>query len=977
MLFVAIWLVMIGNPMLGFGQTVSVQGRVLDETGSPLAGVSVQVKGDAAKTATDEQGNFRLNVAPNAILVFSYIGYLPLEQAVDGQSTIAVSLTPDNTNLDEVVVVGYGTQKKRDVTGSVASFSAEKLQLQSMPQTTITQSLQGRVSGMTVSTTSSNAEGNSNSIQVRGRNSISASSSPLVVVDGIPFSDQLSELNPNDIASIEVLKDASAAAIYGSRAANGVLLVTTKKGIAGSPVIAYDGYFGIDEIAYLPDLMDANSFYQTKVERYGEGALTRTEIMSNEQGINTNWIDLATHLGQRQQHALSVSGGSENTHYYVSGSLNDTKGIAINDQFKRINMRVNLDTKIRPWLTLGTNTQFGYYNRDDVSASFSGAFDMNPLALPYEEDGSTLRIVPWQEDSFFANPLEGLNVLQQDRTRSIISNNFLQVDIPFIPGLSYRLNTGYTYRYRAVETYYGRNTKSGLQAGGVSQLDSWANEDWIIENILNYNREFGDHSIAFTGLYSAQQRINTNHDLDANGFPSDIMTNFQNRFGTTFLPEDQYNSQQYISQMGRLNYSYLGRYLLTLTARRDGYSGFGADTKFGIFPSVALGWNIDQESFMEPVSWLDALKLRISYGKNGNQAIEAYSTLPALSTQFYLDNEKQTAVGFYPSSLGDPMLGWETTNQFNAGTDFALFAGRLGGSVDVYSARTSDLLLDKLISPVNGTKEIRQNIGRTANNGVDIALYGTPVASKNFKWDVDLNFSRNINKIVDVGLYDENGNAVDDVDNRWFIGQPISVNYSYIFDGIWQEGDDIANSAQPTAKPGDVRVRDVDGNGSIGPDDRQVIGSTVPSFTAGITNTLAYKQFSLSFLLRVVEGITKYNELMNTFFDGRTRTLNRVFWTPENPINSFPANRDDSNPFGVIYFGRQNNASFVRLSDVTLKYRFEPAKLNRWGMHNLEVFVNAKNLFTITDWEGLDPELSNQKDIPMTRTYLLGLRFGF
>lgn len=956
---------------------ITVRGTVRDQAGEPLSGVSIRVKGTENQTSTDANGNYQVNVGnEDAVLVFSYIGFITTEQVVGSLREISVSLSADNTSIDEVVVVGYGTQKRSDVTGAVASFNADRLQLQSMPQTTITQSLQGRIPGLNITATSSSAEGNNNEIQIRGRSSINAENGPLVVVDGIPYTDQLSELNPNDIASIDVLKDASAAAIYGARAANGVILVTTKRGVSGEPTVSYDGFYGLDQIAHLPDMMDANTFYLTKVDRYGEGGLTRTEITSREQGIDTDWVNLATRTGSRQQHALSVSGGSEGTRYYISGGFNEVKGIAINDDFRRVNLRVNLDSKIKPWLTIGTNTQMGYYNRDGMGANFQDAFDMNPLALPYEDDGVSRRIFPWLEDAFFTNPLQGLDVLREDVARSVISNNFVQVDIPYIPGLSYKLNTGYTYRYRGVETYYGRNTRRGLQQGGASEIDNWANEDWLVENIVNYNRAFGDHNIAFTGLYSAQQRVNKNHDLDANGFPSDVMTYYQNNLATVWSPEDQYNSQQYVSQMARLNYSYKSRYLLTLTARRDGYSAFGEETKFGIFPSIALGWNIDQESFMSSLNWMQSLKLRFSYGTNGNQAIDPYTTLPQLQARHYIDSDGQTAIGFYPSRLGDPTLGWESTTQANFGVDFGLFNNRINGSIDYYRTNTTDLLLDKLISPVNGARSIMQNIGKTSNNGIDFVVSGTAIHKENFSWAIDFNISHYKNKIVDVGLYDDHGNPVDNVDNRWFIGQPIDVNFSYIFDGIWQEGDDFANSAQPTAQPGDVRVRDVNGDGTINADDRMIIGSRVPSYSAGLTNTFRYKNFSLSFFIRSVQGITRFNEMMNTYFDGRTRTMTRNFWTPQNPHNEFPANRDDANPFAVIYFGAPNDASFIRLNDVTLGYQLPATFLQRAGINSMEVFVNGKNLATITSWEGLDPELNNQRAIPLTRAYLFGLRFS-
>lgn len=957
------------------GQAKIITGTVKDPKGESLPGVSVLIKGTQKGTSTDADGKFRLNIeTPETVLVFSFIGFQPQEVTAGSRTSLNIVLKEDATSLDEVVVVGYGTQRKRDVTGAVASFKAE--QIEEMPQTTITQSLQGKIPGLNISTNSSNAEGNSNSIQIRGRNSITASNSPLIVVDGIPFSDQLSEINPNDIESMDVLKDASSAAIYGSRAANGVILITTKKGKSGKPQISYHGYAGLDDISHSPDMMNSAEFYQTKTDRFGNSVLTNTEISSFQNGINTDWVDLATRMGSRQQHSLSVAGGSENMHYYISGSYNAVDGIAKNDKFDRYNIRINLDTKLKPWITLGTNSQLGYYDRSGINASFSEAFVMNPLAIPYQQNGS-LNLTPWPEDPFFKNPLEGINVLNDDIARSVISNNYIKIDVPFVKGLSYRLNTGYTYRYRNAETYYGSDTRDGLQQKGVSQVDNWNNEDWIVENILDYNRKFGSHNLGFTGLYSAQKRTTKNHDLDANGFPGNFMTNYQNQLATVWLPSDLFQEQAYESQMARLNYSYKGKYLVTGTVRRDGYSAFGANSKYGVFPSVALGWNITEEKFMKKAGWIDFMKLRLSYGKNGNQAIDPYRTLAQLSNQNNIGDNGETAVGFYPSSLGDSNLSWETTNKANFGVDFSLLGNRLNGSVDYYFSRTYDLLLNKSISPVNGVRNILQNIGEVKNNGLDLYLSSINVKKTNFSWTSDLTFSYYRNKIADVGLYDQNGKPLDDVNNRWFIGKPIGVNYSYVFDGIWQQGDDIAGSAQPTAKPGDVRVKDINNDGTINTADRSIIGSQVPDYMAGLVNTFKYRNLSLSFFIRTVQGTTKFNDLTNTYFDGRNAAMNRIWWTADNPINTYPANRDDANPFGVNYFGSSSNSSFIRLNDVTLKYNFPEHILKKSGLSNLEVYLNAKNLATITKWDGLDPELDSQTGIPQTRAFLLGLRFGF
>ncbi|WP_231891137.1 TonB-dependent receptor [Arachidicoccus ginsenosidimutans] len=956
---------------------VDVTGTVVNEKGEPLAGAVITVKGSNHSVITTNNGSFFLNgLGGSETLVVSMIGYKTLEIPVNGRHTISIVLTQATHDLDQIIVVGYGTQKKRDVTGAISSLSAEDLQLNTMPQTTITQSLQGRIPGVTVTTNGAGAEGNSHTIQVRGRNSISAGNSPLIVVDGVPFGDNLSEINPNDIASVDVLKDASSAAIYGSRAANGVILITTKKGTTGKAQIAYNGYFGIDKLGYLPDMMDADEFYQTKVDRFGENILTASEIENHANGVNTDWVKLATRTGQRNQQNLAVSGGSEQIHYYISGTYNGIKGIAKNDDFDRINVRINLEAKIATWLKLGTNTQFGRYGRNGLSASFSNAFTMNPLALPYNPDG-TLNLTPWPEDPYWANPLEGLNVIDEDVTHSVFSNNYLQIDFPFIKGLSYRINTGYEYRNRSIEDYYGSDTRAGLQEKGNAVTDNWNYENWLVENIVTYTRRFGEHSIDFTGLYSAQENISKQHNLNANGFPEDIMTYYQNALATVWSPTDSYVKQNYISEMGRLNYSYKNRYLLTATVRRDGYSAFGSDKKYGTFPSIALGWNISEEPFLHAQKWIDMLKLRVSYGKNGNQAISSYATLPQLTEQFYLDNNGETAIGFYPSRLGDPNLGWETTNKLNAGIDYSVVNNRLKGSIDYYYSRTHDLLLNKLISPINGTTSILQNVGEVKNWGMEFMINSVNIQSGSFSWNTDFNISFNRNKIVNVGLTDSSGNPADDISNKWFIGKPISVNYSYVFDGIWQEGDDIANSAQPTAKPGDVRVKDVNGDGKIDASDRAIIGSTQPSYIAGITNTFRYKGFYLSFLVRILQGTTSYNSLMNTYFDGRNAAMNRTWWTPENPINTYPQNRDDSNPFGVGYFGSSDNSSFVKISDVSFGYTFSKHLLKKAGLNNVEIYFDAKNLATFTKWKGMDPELSSQTGIPLSRTYLLGLRFGF
>lgn len=957
---------------------IPISGKVSDSTGEPLAGVSVSVPGSGG-TVTDSNGNYKINVpSTESTLVFSYVGYESQREKAGNRTQIDIRLQEDTRLLDEVVVVGYGTQRKSDITGSVVSFKPS--QIEDMPQTNVVQSLQGKIAGVQITNVSSSVEGQDTKIRVRAQNSINADASPLVVLDGIPYSGFLSEINPADIESIEILKDASSAAIYGARAANGVMLITTKKGTTGKARINFDSFLGFDEYANLPDMMNGEQFYNFKKERLGYvGSFEQEQY---DLGRNTKWVDLATQTGVRQEYNLSVSGGNESTSYFVAANISDLKGIAINDNYDRYTLRVNLETRIKPWLKFGTNTQLGYYNRPGAKANFSNAMKMSPLTIPYREDGS-IEYHPWPDDLNTTNPLEPLNYKKEDIARSVVTTNYLHVDFPFLKGLSYRIIGGYNYRYRLIEQYRAiSNTLEGEQKGGVAQVNNQGKEDWTLENILNYNYSISKHNLNVTAVYSAQQYTQKYHDNEGVGFPGDYMTYYQFKLATTLSPEDSYVKTANLSQMLRLNYTFDNRYLMTLTARRDGYSAFGSDTKFGIFPSAALGWNLEQESFMESTgSWMDRLKLRLSYGENGNQAISAYTALPTMSNEYYLDNDKNPLIGFYSNKLADPTLSWETTRQFNAGIDYSFLKGRFYGSIDAYKANTYDLLLNKQIPQINGVSSIRQNIGQTGSYGIEFQISSVNIKTKDFTWSTDFNISHNRNKIKNVGLFDGNGKAMDNLGNRWFIGKPINVVYAYVFDGIWQEGDDIANSHMPQSKPGDVRVVDRSGpdgvpDGKITTEDMDIIGYKDPDFVAGMMNTLSYKGLTFSFFLNAVNGVTRYTEYTNTYFDGKSNIRQREWWTPENKLNTYPANRDDSNPYGLTYFGKSNDASYIRLSDVTLSYKLPKTILDKIGFNRLEIFANAKNLATFTNYIGLDPEITSDYAVPLTRSYIFGLRFG-
>lgn len=954
-------------------QQVTIQGRVInDETNAPIAGVAISVEGTTTGTLTNSAGEFTLNVPnANATLVVSSVGFAENRISLNGRTNVVVRLREEAIALDEIVVIGYGAQKKSDLTGSVATVDAQRLE--NTAATTIEQAIQGTVPGVAITTTGGGAEPR-NTFQIRGQNSILAGNEPLIVVDGIPYAGSISEINQNDVASISVLKDASAAAIYGSRGSNGVVLITTKKG-GGAPRFAYEGNAGVQEITNVPRLMTGTEFAEFKCVRLSGGSncesvLTDTELENLRSGQNADWLDLAMRTGHQQQHNLSFAGGSDNIRYYVAGSVLDVSGVARNDDFQRYSFRVNLDSDVKSWLKMGTSTQMSHADRSGLGADFSDAFFMNPLTNPFNSDG-TLTLTPWPEDVFWANPLQGTLVVDSDKTRRVLTSNFVEANL--LPGLSYRINAGADFASAELGRYFGRDTRRGLEAQGIAQTENARRFDWTAENILRFDRTFGNHRLDVTGLVSFQENSIEEDHLDSEGFPNDVLTYYQANVGALVLPAYVFSDSRLISQMGRLNYGFDDRYLITLTARRDGFSGFGANNKYGVFPSVALAWNVSNESFWPYSESANTFRFRGSYGQNGNQAISPYQTLARLGELSYVENA-QTAPGFLPTSLGNPSLKWETTTSLNFGADLGLWRDRVTASVDVYRARTDDLLLNRLISPVHGITRIAANIGEVANRGIEFQISSLNIDRPNFSWSTDFNIAANRNEILN--LY---GDDQDDLGNQWFIGHPIDVIYDYRFDGIWQEGDDIASSAQPNAQPGDVRIVDLNGDGTINPDDRTFLGSLQPDFVAGLTNTLRFKGITLSTFLHSVQGVVRENGLLGlnlVHAEVRRNTVFQEYWTPQNPSNRVPRNSDDSNPLSVPFL---EDASFVRLQDVTLSYAVPASWSGRVGASSLRLYVNGRNLWTRTDWTGTDPEFNNanQRGIPLQRVIVGGINVQF
>ncbi len=966
--------------MFCISANAQTKGTVIDgEKNEPFYGVDVLKKGTHVSTITGEDGSFSIDAADGDTLLFSFIGYKTVERVIVELTDFTVTMYPDQNLLEEIVVVGYGVQKKSDVTGAIASVNNKTLE--ERPHANVIQVLQGAVAGLNISMTGSNAEGSSTSTVVRGGNSITASNKPLIILDGIPFNGAWSEINPNDVESIEVLKDASSSAIYGARGANGVILIQTKKGKGDKLILSYDGFASVSNAVNIPKMMDGETFYRRKAEAGGDFTFTENEM--HEEGKYTDWLDLALRRGFKHQHNISVRGSGKTSKYYISGNFSDNKGISVNDNFRRVTFRVNFEQQIAPWFKLGTNTQYGYYDRSGNEANFDKSFLMNPLSEPYKDNGE-LRLQTWEDNNYAKNPLSRLNEKNNDVADRITTNNY--IDITFIKGLSYKLNTGYTYDARLYQNYQGRDTYEGSKTNGILAVDNTYNRDWIIENILSFNRMFGKHGIFLTALYSAQGEKMEMNRIDARDFPNDVMSYYQPDKASSLKATTGQITKNHVSQMFRANYVYDSRYLFTATVRRDGYSAFGADKKYGIFPSVALGWNILNESFMENTAFnrvFNTLKIRVSWGKNGNEAISAYSTLPNLLSRDYLTDDHVPAFGFYPSKLSSPALGWETTSSFNVGLDFSVLEDRIRGSVEYYLTNTRDLLLNRTIPSVNGTSLILENVGKTKGNGIEFQISSVNISRKNFTWSTNFNIVHNSTSLADVGLYDQTGKPIDDIASGWYIGYPVSVNYDYIFDGIYQVSDVVSGKPLPfNSRPGFIRYRDLDGNGEIKPqEDQDIIGSRQPEFTFGLNNVFTAGNFSVALFINGSYGVTVPNYLKSVHtLSYRENQLDKEFWSEDNPINTYPKNVLDGsvNPARMYFYER---ADFLRIKDLNIAYRFPERILKKIKLSRLEMYVNIGNLYTFTNWSGLDPEFissgSRQRAIPQTREFIFGLRFDF
>lgn len=972
---------------------IVVTGKVTDKNdGTSLPGVSVQVVGSKIGTVTDGDGNYKILASGNSILIFSFMGYEKFQVQVAGETSLYnVQLIPESKGLNEVVVVGYGTVKKKDLTGAVSTLDNSKLE--NLPNTNIVQALRGTIPGVSIDATG--RAGSGSAVNIRGQNSISASSNALIVVDGIIFNGSLANLNPNDIATIDVLKDASSAAIYGSRAANGVVLISTRKGKSDQPSIQFNSYAGIQSFLMNEKLENASEYIQ-KILNYRktlayrgvapapdlahpEKYLNADEVSNFLNGTSQEPFDVISRKAPIQNYNLSVGANNGKTNYFFSGTYTDQKGKIIGDQFKRTAVRINLESKITDWLKLGTNSSYAFVDNSGSPASLVQATRLSPYARYYLDSAKTILNPYPMTDNFVSNPLLptlNSNIVQRNDLFGIF---YGELSVPFIKGLSYRVSYA-----NNTTTFKNYSFVPAFNAGGVNNVGSASdgfsqNKDITLQHLLKYNHTFAkDHNIDATLLYEYNSANNTRVTANANTFPTDVLNFYSLSLGANQATFASYSDYHSLGMMARINYKYKDRYLLTVTGRRDGASLFSESNKFAFFPSLALGWVLSDETFLKDNSVIDFLKLRISYGGNGNQAINRYGSLSIISTGSsynYTYNGSNTAYGVNTTTLGNPNLKWESTYATNVGIDFELLKSRINGSINYYNSNTRDLLLNQRIPTLNGFSSVLSNLGQLNNKGVEISLNAIAVKQKDFNWNMAINFAHNKNKIVSLyGTKDANGNQLDDINNRLFIGKSLGAYYGYEGIGIWQISD-IGNA--PTGfRPGDVKLKDLNNDGKITPaGDRTILGYDRPNYTFGYNTTISYKQFSLyAQITGSVGGVRNNGGILDpaSSLVYRVRGAKIDWWNPDNASAAHPSIDYQSTTYSLPFL---QSTTFIRIQDLSLSYSFSNHLLERIKASKFQLYASAKNPFLFTKWQGWDPESSEsgQGQFPTMKSFTIGL----
>lgn len=1000
-------------PLWLSAQNISIKGVVKDAKGEPLVGVSVVEKGSSNGIVTNIEGQYTLSVSSKSTLDFSYLGYKTQMIDVAGKTKIDIVLQEDAKVLDQVVVIGYGTQRKEAVTGSVASIKGDAIR--EMAAADVSSALYGRLAGVNMAQSSSKP-GASMQIRIRGTRSLSASNDPLIVLDGIPFAGTMSDINPSDIKSIDILKDASATAIYGSRGANGVLMVTSNKGLTGAKAsVNYNGFVGLKTLFARYPMMEGEEFAKLRklANKFPQNGVDEAD------DVNTNWQDLLYENSIVTNHDLSVLGGTEQGSYNFSLGYFRDEALLPQQNFTRYSMRGTLDQAI------GKNLKFGFITNNNFSVSNGGnlgtygTLSVTPITNPYNADGTWKQTVKMASDEQWAYSRDAIDALgdkwiNQGRAFGSYNTVYGELKIPGVEGLKYRLNLGLNYRQNNTGSYTGEGVFSGTATTpSTATVSNSHTTNWAVENLVTYDRTFAEkHSLNIVGLYSAEETQYNKSQMSALGIPSDAFQ-FYNLGQATgeiaIKPSDQgYYVSGLMSWMGRAMYSYDDRYMLSLAFRSDASSRLAPGNKWHTYPAVSVGWNVKKEGFMDGVKWLNNLKLRVGYGQTSNESIASYKTLGSLGTRPY-NFGKENTVGYYVSELPNSELGWEYSETWNYGVDFSLLNGRISGSAEYYVQNTKDLLLSVGLPATSGVGSYMANVGQSQNKGLELTLNGTILDNYNgWTWDLGVNIYANRNKLVSLA-----SGQTRDENNWWFVGHPIDVIYDYEKIGLWQEGDKYRDIFEPGGNAGMIKVKytgEFNEDGSpkrkIDASDRQIMDIN-PDFQGGFNTRVAYKGFDLS----VIGAFQRGGILISTLYSstgylnmlsGRRNNVKVDYWTPENTDAKYPLPggiESSNNPkYGTTlgYF----DASYLKVRNITLGYTFNPLLAKKLGVNRLYVYSTIQNPFVLFspyhDESGMDPEtnsLGNENqavsdvykkrllvigtNTPSTRNFLIGLNVTF
>ncbi|WP_236980640.1 SusC/RagA family TonB-linked outer membrane protein [Membranihabitans maritimus] len=983
------------------GLVLNINGTVADQSGEPLIGVNVLVKGTDNGTATDFDGSYTLeDVNENATLIFSYIGYQTVEVPVDGRKEVSIQLVSDSEMLEEVVVVGYGTQKVRDVTGSMVSADMEALEEQ--PNVSLMQGLQGAVPGLNVGQV--DRAGENPNISIRGRTSLSGEGNPLIVLDGVIYRGNLIDLNPNDVESVDILKDASATAIYGSQASNGVILISTSESGGskdGKPVINFSSQFSFQQpwhelVAQGPDefikKIEESDIEQSRTESSGylernpnwaqtTNFKTNHEISQFEAGRSFDWYDyVTTDNPYTTKHNLSVSNNLESHHYFASLGYTKQEGYMRDEHYERINARINLGNQITDWFDIDIQS---FLSSSNYGPQNYGPVDryIEPYAHPYDQENNLVQR-PYGNP---VNPLIEAKADVNDKRINLNGNLTGTIQLP-VEGLSYQGRFGNNYKTN--KDYYFGSHGSSFQGYG-SKMDA-VEYNWSLDHILSYNKEFNaNHYLDITLLYGMEDRKYSFTNAEGSNFSNHILG--YDRLQASETEQQRVSSggwkESSLYNMGRIVYKIMDRYLITGTVRRDGFSGFSEENKFGVFPSLALGWVLSEETFYKQIApdWLNWMKLRLSYGTTGNRTIGRYQTLAEVSgSPGYVAGDGTSLLTQWISALESPSLKWEKTTGINVGIDFGTVNGRLRGSIDYYNKNTSDLLYSVDIPAISRFETFPDNLGEVHNQGVDFTFSSVNMDQGDFTWSSDINFSYNRNKINTLLGFDVDGDGKEDdlISEGLFIGESIGAIFDYSIDGLWQLNDEIFDGYEF----GSYKVQDLDGNGLIDGNDRSIIGNTRPAYRFSINNTVKYGDWTLRFFINSIQGgknryLGEDNLYSFAIFNGESHFnfsfpegLN--YWTPENPNARYqrPGISGASGIAGTRYSSR----SFVRLQNLSLSYNL--GSIIPTVFRNAKVSLSTQNLITLTKWPGWDPETGvgiTRGGRPVMKSFSLGIDVQF